>query len=67
MKTKIERKECGTCRGYGLHAMGCSSPMGPMDASDGLPTIKCPECHMSYNDADPTIQLKSRAYQDGNI
>lgn len=35
---------CGTCMGYGLHALGNPQPMGPLDHADGMPTKKCPEC-----------------------
>lgn len=45
------KKECNTCYGYGLHAMGNPSPMGPMDAEDGLPTKPCPECGADKNPA----------------
>ena len=36
--------KCKTCYGYGLWAIGDPCPMGPMDAGDGMPTKKCPEC-----------------------
>lgn len=39
-----KRKNCSTCRGFGLWAIGDSSPVGPMDAADGMPTKTCPEC-----------------------
>ena len=39
-----KEKKCKTCLGYGLWAIGAPSPMGPMDAGDGMPTKKCPEC-----------------------
>lgn len=42
-------KKCKTCYGYGLHYMGDSTPMGRMDASDGMPTCQCPECGCSAN------------------
>lgn len=42
--------KCGTCFGYGLWAMGDPSPMGPMDAGGGFPTLPCPEC---ASDANP--------------
>lgn len=45
---------CNTCWGYGLHALGDSCPMGPMDASDGMPTIKCPECGANANPYNKT-------------
>ena len=41
--------KCNACFGYGLHALGDSCPMGPMDASDGMPTIKCPTCGANAN------------------
>jgi hypothetical protein len=41
--------KCKTCRGYGLWYYGDPSPMGPVDASDGMPTIPCPECGANAN------------------
>jgi rubredoxin len=42
---------CKTCIwGYGLHSLGQHTPMGPLDAFDGMPTIACPECGANYND-----------------
>lgn len=58
MKTRIN--ECTLCHGFGLHALGDPSPMGRMDAQDGLPTQVCPECGQSYNDKDNTIRARSR-------
>ena len=43
-------KTCKTCYGYGLWALGDNSPMGRMDANDGTPTVKCPECGANAND-----------------
>lgn len=45
----ISKKKCTSCYGYGLWAMGDPSPMGPMDSSDGMPTIECPECKANAN------------------
>ena len=42
-------KVCQTCQGYGLWAIGDPSPMGHMDAADGVPTIPCPECWSNKN------------------
>lgn len=42
-------KKCSTCNGYGLWSFGDPSPMGEMDANDGTPTIKCPECGANKN------------------
>ena len=42
-------EKCTTCYGYGLWAMGYADPMGPMDARDGCPTKKCPECGADFN------------------
>jgi len=39
-----KEKKCKTCYGFGFWAIGAPNPMGPMDASDGMPTKKCPEC-----------------------
>ena len=48
MKLNIKSK-CKTCMGYGLWAFGDPSPVGPMDASDGIPTKTCPECGANAN------------------
>jgi len=53
-------QKCKTCFGYGLWFLGEHTPMGGMDASDGMPTIKCPECGMSYNDKNKKIRNESR-------
>lgn len=45
----VEKKNCQTCLGYGLWAIGRSSPMGELDARDGLPTKPCPECGANKN------------------
>ncbi len=45
---KAEAK-CKTCYGYGMWGIGDACPMGPMDASDGLPTKPCPECGANAN------------------
>lgn len=36
--------KCPACYGHGLWAVGDPSPVGPMDASDGVPTKRCPVC-----------------------
>ena len=41
-------KACNTCYGHGLWPDG-PAPMGPIDASDGMPTIACPECGANRN------------------
>ena len=43
-----EPKKCGTCWGHGLWPDG-TAPMGPIDASDGMPTMACPECGANPN------------------
>ena len=48
MKTKKANGICKTCYGYGLWPDG-TAPMGPMDASDHMPTIACPECKANAN------------------
>lgn len=48
-KGKSEKKKCGTCEGYGVWGIGDKTPMGRMDASDGLPTYPCPECGANAN------------------
>jgi hypothetical protein len=44
-----KEKKCNTCEGFGLWGMGDPCPIGPMDASDGMPTIACPECGANKN------------------
>lgn len=56
MNQTQKEKECSTCQGFGLWAMGDPSPMYPMDAKDGLPTIECPECHANANPVDKDEQ-----------
>jgi len=41
--------KCSVCYGYGMWAIGFSSPMGPIDAQDGCPTKPCPECGANAN------------------
>jgi len=48
-KMTISKGKCTTCRGFGLWAIGCPTPMGPMDCGDGMPTKKCPECGANPN------------------
>lgn len=48
-EAKPIEKKCKTCYGYGLWGIGQACPMGPMDASDGLPTKPCPECGANAN------------------
>ena len=43
-----EPVHCQTCWGYGLWADG-GGAMGAMDARDGMPTMKCPECGRNPN------------------
>lgn len=40
--------KCQTCYGHGLWPDG-TAPMGPMDASDGMPTVACPDCGANTN------------------
>ena len=47
--TMEDKKECTICRGHGLWALGDATPMGPIDASDGLPTKPCPKCGADAN------------------
>ena len=49
-----ETRACATCWGFGLWAMGDASPMGPIDAADGMPTRACPECGANPNPFDDT-------------
>jgi len=46
---------CSTCYGYGLWGWGDPSPMGPLDASEGTPTIACPECGANANPIEDII------------
>ena len=46
---RASKNPCTTCYGYGLWALGDASPMGPLDAAEGLPTIECPECGKNEN------------------
>lgn len=48
VKKPKSKKKCGTCWGNGLWPDG-TAPMGPMDASDGMPTKACPECGANPN------------------
>jgi hypothetical protein len=45
----MKKKICKVCLGFGLHAMGQSSVMGPIDAEDGMPTVACGYCGASAN------------------
>jgi hypothetical protein len=47
-KTEFVNLECKTCYGYGMWP-DMTAPMGPMDASDGMPTRSCPECGKNPN------------------
>lgn len=49
MCERNKKEPCKTCFGFGLWAFGDPSPMGPMDAEDGVPTIPCPECGANAN------------------
>jgi hypothetical protein len=52
-------KICNTCNGYGLHASGDNTPMGAIDADDGMPTIACQSCKAnpnSYEELDKSVQ-----------
>lgn len=54
--TKVPEKACETCYGYGIWAVGLKTPMGPLDASDGMPTTPCPECGKNANPVRETVQ-----------
>jgi hypothetical protein len=51
-----DNQDC--CMGFGLWAIGDACPMGPMDASDGCPTIACPECGADANPIKPVKKTK---------
>lgn len=40
---------CKTCYGYGIWTVGDPVGVGPLDASDGVPTNPCPECGANAN------------------
>jgi len=44
-----ELSTCTTCYGYGFWATSYPSPMGPIDAEDGMPTQPCPTCGANAN------------------
>lgn len=48
MKRTESSKICKTCFGFGMWPDGTAG-MGPLDASDGMPTIECPECKANAN------------------
>lgn len=52
--------KCKTCYGYGLWTDG-TAPMGPMDASDGMPTIPCPECKADANPREKYLITKQNS------
>lgn len=59
--SKKEEAKCPVCIWFrGLWGMGIPSPMGPLDSEDGMPTICCPKCGMSYNDKDDEVRRRSR-------
>lgn len=44
-----QKDECKSCYSYGLWYLGDPSPMGQIEASDGMGTIACPECKANAN------------------
>jgi hypothetical protein len=50
---------CNSCYGYGFWSFGTIQPIGPIDASEGIPTIECPECHANANPSN-TPEAKQR-------
>lgn len=48
-----EEKKCKSCYGHGFWAWGDICPVGQIDAEDGVPTIKCPECGADTNPLEP--------------
>jgi rubredoxin len=55
-----KKNKCSTCYGYGMWGIGNQNqPMGPMDASDGEPTGKCPECGANKNDYSKPKEVKN--------
>lgn len=48
LKYDVKVKPCKTCYGHGMWLDG-TAPMGPIDASDGMPTSACPECKKNPN------------------
>ena len=57
---KKEKEKCNLCYGYGFWCWGHIAPMGPMDASDGVPTMPCPKCGANPNPVKKTDSLKKR-------
>lgn len=54
MKKTKKTKKCNHCYGFGMWTDG-TAPMGPCDASDGMPTIACPKCGANKN---PSLKVK---------
>ena len=52
--------KCKICYGYGFWAWGPIQPMGPLDAEDGMPTMKCPLCMSNPNPIDDKYDLTER-------
>ena len=48
MKKTKKIKKCDRCFGFGMWPDG-AAPMGPIDGSDGMPTIACPKCGANKN------------------
>jgi hypothetical protein len=55
----MRSSSCAICWGYGFWADG-TAPMGPMDASDGMPTMACPQCGANPNPAPPPESGRQR-------
>lgn len=52
--------KCKSCYGYGFWCWGDIEPMGSIDAMDGVPTIKCPECGANPNPVNQTKLIEER-------
>ena len=50
--------KCNICYGHGFWAWGDIIPMGSMDATDGMPTMECPECKSSTNAIKETDNIR---------
>ena len=66
----MNREKCNSCFGYGFWSWTHIAPMGAMDAEDGVPTTKCPECGANPNPRDGTEaryeQIK-KLYDEGKL
>lgn len=55
------KSNCNTCHGFGMWSIGDPSPMGVLDANDGMSTIPCPECGANKN---PISSPRPKTFMD---